>query len=96
MFPKLAELHAIDFDDLPLTIKFTNCDWWNWNTACPLIHLETAWGGGNKTAIAEALNISINAVDGEYEWAAELVKSRLVIIFSFMRPFTNFIISIYF
>ena len=63
----LARIHLIPYDELKLSLKYLDCEYrpMNWNTDCIYYHLTTAWGGGNKRAVAKELGIEVSQLDND-------------------------------
>jgi len=60
-----AKIHLIPHSELPLSIKYNDCEYWNWNTNCTYQHLKTAWGGGNPGRVARKLGIRESDMDND-------------------------------
>ena len=84
----LARVHSIPYSALPLSIKYNDCDDWNWNTNCTYQYLKTAWNGGDVPRVADRLGIPESEMDNEYKWIAEMVQKGApgVMFFSHNDP----------
>ena len=72
---ELAKMHLTPYAELPLSIKYTDCTYWNWNTDCIYQHLKTGWRAAKPEMVADWLGYDVAVMDNEYKWCDEMVHS---------------------
>ena len=69
----IARINLIPHSIVPLSIKYNDCEYWNWNTNCTYEHLTETMSNADVALVAGQLGIPKSEMENEYRWITEMV-----------------------